>query len=221
MNVDLMVNTYSRFLARKYDLNEEQDEFTRQSLAEQANMFMDAHRDEVTDLVDRMFEVRTGGDMDQEELIDWGKRILPIYQEAKKIIVMGNGEWRDILTDDQKAIHDGDLKLMAQSFNSTEDQLRRIVTGEMTVEEFRRPASRRNARRTRAAATKKAKVVQRDPTRQFEETQQVQRLDQWKERVVLNRDDPDAREITNRHTDEALARLREAEVLQKGASSRA
>ena len=92
LNVDMMVETYVGFLARKYDLNEEQDEFTRQYLAGQANMFMDAHRDEVTDLVDRMFEVRTGGDMDQEELIDWGKRILPIYQEAKKIIVMGNGE---------------------------------------------------------------------------------------------------------------------------------
>ena len=115
LNVDLMVNTYSRFLARKYDLNEEQDEFTRQYLADQANVFMDAHRDEVSDLIDRMFEVRTGGEMESEELIDWGKRILPIYQEAKKIIVMGNGEWRDILTEEQKAIHDGDLKMMHQS----------------------------------------------------------------------------------------------------------
>ena len=198
LDVDLMVNTYSRFLARKYDLNEEQDEYTRQYLAEQANLFMDAHRDEVSDLIDRMFEVRTGGEMESDELIDWGKRILPIYQEAKKIIVMGNGEWRDILTDEQKAIHDSDLKMMHQSFETTEDQLHRIVTGEMSVEEFRKP---RNTRRTTRRPPQTAKAQPAEPRNQLQE---------WKERDVADRGRSNEENFDAEEA-EAMARLREAD----------
>lgn len=152
MNVDLMVNTYTRFLARKYDLTEEQDEYTREFLRAKAQTFMDAHRDELMVAVEQMFNARTGGDMSQGELIDWGKRVMPLYEEAKRVIVDGNAEWREILTDDQKRIHDEDLQLMAQSFNTTEEQLSRIVTGQMSVDEFRKPmrAQRPSPRTIRA-----------------------------------------------------------------------
>jgi hypothetical protein len=152
MNVDLMVNTYTRFLARKYDLTEEQDEYTREFLRAKAQTFMDGHREELMGLVERMFDARTGGEMSQAELIDWGKRVMPVYEEAKRIIVDGNSEWRDILTEDQKRIHDEDLALMAQSFQTTEDQLHRIVVGQMTVDEFRKPmrAQRPTPRTVRA-----------------------------------------------------------------------
>ncbi len=152
MNVDLMVNTYSRFLARKYDLTEEQDEYTREFLRAKAQTFMDAHRADLMLAVEQMFNARTGGDMSQQELIDWGKRVMPLYEDAKRIIVDGNSEWREILTDDQKRIHDEDLQLMTQSFNTTEEQLTRIVTGQMSVDEFRKPmrAQRPSPRTVRA-----------------------------------------------------------------------
>lgn len=151
LNVDMMVETYVGFLARKYDLNEDQDEFTRQFLKQKADEFMNGSGDEVRALVDRLFDVRTGGEMSNEELQEWGRQATPIYEEAKRLIIDGNDEWREILTDEQRRMHDKDVKLMYQSFDTTETQLDRIVSGELTVEEFRKP--NRNRRRSRRPKT--------------------------------------------------------------------
>lgn len=140
LNVDSLIDNYSRFLARKYDLDEQQDEFTQALLRQKAQKFLGQYEHEMFDLVDRMFEVRTGGTMDEVELIEWGKRVTPLYEQAKAIIIDGNNEWRTILNEQQRAMHDADLKLMEDSFRTTDDQIRRIVQGEMSVEEFRNPA---------------------------------------------------------------------------------
>lgn len=146
INIDSLVDNYANFLGRKYNLTDEQAEFTQQLLRQKAHLFWDKNEQQLSTLMDRMFEVRTGGEMSPEELTQWGKSVLPLYNEAKNIIVQGNDEWREILTEEQKKIHDEDVKLMYQSFKTTDDQLERIVTGQMTVEEFRSPSrpSRQN-----------------------------------------------------------------------------
>jgi hypothetical protein len=148
-NIDLLVDNYARFLARKYDLTEEQDDYTKYLLRERSYEFLDKHEGELRGTIDRLFDVRTGGEMTPEELIEWGQRVKPVYEEAKKLIVDGNDEWREILTPEQKKIHDQDVKLMYQSFETTEDQLGRILTGEMTVEEFRSPKQKRRTSSTK------------------------------------------------------------------------
>ena len=142
-HIDLLIDNYSRFLARKYDLTEEQDEYTKFLLRERSYEFLDEHEENLRVLIDRLFDVRTGGEMTQEELIEWGKSVSPIYEEAKKLIVGGNDEWREILTTEQRKTHDEDVKLMYQSFETTDDQISRIVSGEMTVEDFRVPQRHR------------------------------------------------------------------------------
>jgi hypothetical protein len=139
-NADVLIDNYARFLARKYDLTEEQSTFTQKLLHDRAQQFLERHKPELSGLVDRMFEVRTGGEMDPSELLNWGRQVMPIYNEAKKIILEANDEWRSVLTDQQRQIHDEDLKLMHESFATTEDQLNRIVTGQMSVDEFRSPS---------------------------------------------------------------------------------
>ena len=148
-NMDLLVDNYAKFLARKYDLTEEQDEYTKFLLRERAFQFLDSHEGNLRELVDRLFDARTGGEMAPEQLIAWGRQAGPIYDEAKKLIIAGNDEWREILTPEQQEIHDEDLKLMYQSFETTEEQLGRIVSGEMTVEEFRSPQRGRRSARSR------------------------------------------------------------------------
>lgn len=140
LNVDSLIDNYSRFLARKYNLDEEQDAYTQKLLREKAQKFLGQNEGEMFDLIDRMFEVRTGGSMDPNELVEWGKRVAPLYDQAKAIIIDGNNEWRGILNDQQRAMHDADLKLMEDSFRSTDEQIHRIVNGDMSVEEFRNPA---------------------------------------------------------------------------------
>lgn len=143
LNVDSLIDNYARFLSRKYDLNEQQDAFTHELLKKKARVFLDRHENELKDLVDRMFDVRTGAEMSPDELVTWGQRIAPIYAEAKRAIVDGNHEWRGVLNPEQMKMHDADLALMEQSFAMTDDQLGRIVSGQMTVEEFRNPQRRR------------------------------------------------------------------------------
>lgn len=151
-NIDLLVDNYARFLARKYDLTEEQDEYTKYLLRERSYEFLDQHEGDLRSMVDRLFDVRTGGEMTPEELLEWGHQAGPIYESAKKLIIAGNDEWREILTPEQQNIHDEDLKLMYQSFETTEDQLERIASGEMTVEEFRSP---KRGRRSSSRSTSK------------------------------------------------------------------
>jgi len=163
-NIDLLVDNYARFLARKYDLTEDQDAYTKVLLRDRSYEFLDKHETQLRGLVDRMFEVRSGGEMTQDELVEWGKQVRPIYDDAKRLVIGGNDDWREILTPEQQKIHDEDVRLMTQSFATTEDQLDRIVSGEMTVEEFRSP--QRGNRR--AARTPKAKPTPPPPSERTE-----------------------------------------------------
>lgn len=151
INVPQLVENYARFLARKYELNEQQEKSTVDILQKRTQEFLTNHEQKIFDLYNTMLAVRGGGDMDPEELIDWGKTAMPIYQDAKEIIVGGNAEWRQLLTDEQRKLHDEDVKLMYESFQTTDDQLTRIVTGEMTVDEFRNPPRPNRRRRNRQA----------------------------------------------------------------------
>ena len=139
INIEAMVSNYARVLARKYDLTEEQDAFTQAFLQENCDAFLAKHREELYDIIDQMYDMRGGGaDVTPEQMIEWGQRARPLFEEARELIVRGNDEWRGILTPEQQAIHDADLAQMYDSFTTTEDQLDRIVSGEMTLEEFRR-----------------------------------------------------------------------------------
>ncbi len=143
INIDALIDNHARFLARRYNLSPEQDQYTQAFLRQKADNFLSRHREELYDLIDQLVAVRTGGTMEPQELIAWGQRALPLYEEAKALIIQGNEEWRGILSDEQKKVHDEDVKEMYTSFGQTDDQLARIVNGQMSIDEFRKgPAGR-------------------------------------------------------------------------------
>lgn len=148
LNIDSLIDNHVRFLARRYNLSEDQEAYTLAFVRQKADSFLQKHREELYDLVDRLFEVRAGGDMDSQDLVKWGQRALPLYEEAKLLIIDGNSEWRGVLTDEQRKTHDEDLREMNESFTTTEDQLRRIVSGQMTLDEFRKGPGRQAPRLT-------------------------------------------------------------------------
>jgi hypothetical protein len=169
INLDAMIDNYARLLARKYNLTDEQDAFTQQFLREKCGGFLEKHRTELFDLVDRMFEVRGGADITPQEMIDWGKRARPLFEQARALIVEGNSEWRGILTEEQRKMHDQDLKLMNDGFATTEDQLQRIRPGRpkpppprprpqapLPCRRLRRPRPRRILRPSRPGTTRPA-----------------------------------------------------------------
>ncbi|MCA9242973.1 MAG: hypothetical protein KDA32_03385 [Phycisphaerales bacterium] len=155
-NIDLLIDNYGRFLGKKYELDAEQLDYTGKLLRDRAHQFLDKHEDEVRNLVGEMFEARINGgaDMTQDDVTAWGRRAAPLFNEAKKIIIEGNADWREILTDEQKRMHDEDLALMHESFETTQGQIDAMVTGDMTVDEFAKVST--NRPRSRGARTAKA-----------------------------------------------------------------
>lgn len=137
LNIDALLDNHARFLSRRYNLSAEQDEFTKAYLKAKADEFLARHREDLFDLVDALMALRSGAAMSQEELLNWGHRALPIFEEAKGFIIEGNETWRGILTEEQKVRHDEDLRDMYENFATTEVALQRIVTEQMTVDEFR------------------------------------------------------------------------------------
>ncbi len=137
LNVDAMIDNYSRLVARKYNLTPEQDAYTQQLIRDKSNAFLAEYREQLFPLVDRLFDVRAGSNISLSEMMQWGQTAAPIFEKAKAIIVEANNDWRQILDDNQKKIHDGDVQLMWQNFSTAEDQLQRMKRGEMTVDEFR------------------------------------------------------------------------------------
>ncbi len=146
LNVDALVDNYLHFVSRKYELTADQDAYTEQLVRTKVDEFMSRHHDEVTDLVNKLVSARNGTELSPDELMDWGRRMQPLYDEAKDVILQTNDQWRGILSEKQLVIHDEDVKLMHESFTTTEDQLARLATGQMTLEEFRNPKRARDAR---------------------------------------------------------------------------
>ncbi|MEW6250397.1 MAG: hypothetical protein AB1716_07105 [Planctomycetota bacterium] len=141
-NIEAMLDAHAKFLARRYNLTAEQEAYTQAYLHQKANEFLAQHGEDFYDLVDKLIEVRTGAEVSQQELMQWGQRAMPLYNEAKQLIVDGNNEWRQILNEEQRKTHDQDLREMHQSFATTEGQLQRMVVGQLTVDELRNGARR-------------------------------------------------------------------------------
>lgn len=160
-NLDGLIDNYAMLLVRKYDLDDRQTEYTKQLLRARTKEFFNRHESEVRELMDQLFSARAGTNLTQEDLMNWGRRVSPLFEEAKHVIVESNDQWRQILNEEQRRIHDKDLALMAESFESTGYQLDRIVSGEMTIEEFRNPMRLTRPARPAPAAPQ---VVAGEPT---------------------------------------------------------
>ena len=63
LNIDALLEAHARTLARRYNLSEDQDLYTQALLRDKVNAFLDKHRDELFDLIDRLVEVWAGGEM--------------------------------------------------------------------------------------------------------------------------------------------------------------
>lgn len=208
-NLDLLVDNYCNFLARKYDLTEEQDLYTRRLMREKTNAFINSHEPELRTTVSRLFEVRSGGAMTQEELQKWGEEVRPLYEQAKQVIVDGNNEWREILTEPQRRIHDEDVREMYESFSTTEAQLDDIAAGRMTVADFRNPRPRARQIRQKnqppqGSITPPPQTVQASPPPQV--------VPPEVERGMVQQDPRDAEEILKAKQAEDEARGRAAQA---------
>ena len=116
-NVDAMMEEAVSQIARRYNLNTAQENYTRLLLTKRTRAFLETYETDVRELLKESIEWRLGTKPPTvESYVKWAGRAAPIYQAAAKAILDGNEEWDSILNEDQKKIHTADVALMKSNF---------------------------------------------------------------------------------------------------------
>lgn len=107
---ELMMSKACDGIAAHYKLDSQQKEFTCKLLTERVTQFLDKHDKEIWPLLSDLtpFQLR-GEQPDAATAKRVSERGHPIFEEARAEILRAQDEFRTILNDDQKKIHDRDL----------------------------------------------------------------------------------------------------------------
>ncbi|UCG16651.1 MAG: hypothetical protein JSV19_01175 [Phycisphaerales bacterium] len=121
--VDDMIRQAAENVSRRYNLNPQQTQFTEDMMNKRVTRFLDEHEDEIWPIIRDMARYRNPKNrMDARTARRLGKAIKPIFVEAQKAILEANGEWREILSDEQKKLHDHDLAEMDRTFRDMDER---------------------------------------------------------------------------------------------------
>jgi len=132
-SVDPIINTYVSSLARVYNLNQDQEEYTRQLLTQRVKKFMGDYEQDVRSLFAEYFYLVSNGESPTPEMAkDLAKRGGPLVEAMKKEIIDGNMKWREILDEKQRKQHDRDLEMMDKQFRQIEETFDRWSQGKVS-----------------------------------------------------------------------------------------
>ncbi|MCH7814101.1 MAG: hypothetical protein IID40_08785 [Planctomycetes bacterium] len=124
--IDQAVNNISH----RYNLNSKQHEFTRRMMAREVNAFLREHQDAIYPLIRDLG--RAGLDpnnLTAEQRKRIGQAAQPLVEAAKKKILENNAKWREILSEDQKRLHDWDLEAMEGQFEDIDKGMKEMGQG--------------------------------------------------------------------------------------------
>ncbi len=154
-NIQQMIDRAVSQVVKRYSLTPEQEEFTRNLMAARVNSFLDKHEQEIRDIFAEAIKFQIAGTPPSPEKVkEWTATITPMFDEAKVSIIDGNHEFREILSDDQRKVHDVDLKIMENNFKDAEQRLGRWREGEFDpTRDFADP-NRPQQRADRTAGTR-------------------------------------------------------------------
>lgn len=129
-DIQQMIQRASSEVTKRYNLTPEQTEFTRNLMATRVNGFLDRHEQKIREIFAEIIKYQMAGQAPPADKVQkWTDDITPMFDEAKVQIIEGNKEFREVLTDDQKKIHDIDLKVMEQNFADAQKRLERWQQG--------------------------------------------------------------------------------------------
>jgi hypothetical protein len=129
-NADRMMEDAVQTLTRRYNLNPEQEAYTRKLLTTRVRAYLADHETELRQLIRESLEMQIDPrKANAENYKRWGERARPLFERAKKDILEGNKEWGEILNDAQKQIHKFDLDMMAQNFGQIDNLITKWSAG--------------------------------------------------------------------------------------------
>jgi len=115
--VDDMIEQATNNIAQRYNLNKAQYDRTLKMMRDGVNRFLIEHQDEMFPLVRDLTRARfNGSNLSVEQRRRIGKAMQPLIDEARRTIEEANAEWRHLLSDEQKRLHDWDLHEMKGQF---------------------------------------------------------------------------------------------------------
>ncbi len=147
--VETMLDQACKGIAQRYNLNPHQEMYTRALMTRRVKAFLGDHESELRTLLTEMFTARLTGRADAEAARRWAQNARPIFEQARKVILEGNKDWRQILTDEQKKTHDGDLRDMENTFTRLNKRFDRWALGDF--DKYREGFARRNSENARSS----------------------------------------------------------------------
>lgn len=129
-DVSKILKIATRNIGRRYNLNEEQQDYTDDMMTKRVTRFLENHQNEIWPLIrDLAYYQRKGAVPERDEAKRLGPVALKIIREAKKEIYQSNEEWREILTEQQRRVHDYDLGEMDKTFAAMRGNFERWEKG--------------------------------------------------------------------------------------------
>lgn len=116
--IEMICDQAVKNIAMRYNLNETQTATTNALMKREVDKFLREHENEIWPLMRSMLATQLAAKPpdDPAELRRLGKAARPLVQLAKDAIFTANEEWREILTPEQKRVHDFDLGEMEKTF---------------------------------------------------------------------------------------------------------
>lgn len=129
-NPQMMIERSVKQATERYHLTPQQEQLARKMTTDGVNAFLDKHEMELRSLVSQAIQARMSGQAPTpDQAKAWAEKAMPLFEEAKKLILDGNRQFRDSLSDEQKKTFDEDQKTMQQQFVTSGDTLGRWSTG--------------------------------------------------------------------------------------------
>ena len=127
---DWILEAYVGHVTRYYNLNKEQEEYTRKLMGQRVKRFLETHDREVRSLIAEYWDYQSNQELpDPQTARDFARRAAPLLKEIRKEVIEGNMRWREILNEQQRAKHDNDLQQMTTFFDNLEQGLDRWKEG--------------------------------------------------------------------------------------------
>ena len=128
-NVDSMMWQAAENISRRYNLNADQRAKTHELLTTEVTEFLEEH-DNIWPLVRDLARYQMSGKEPEGEVDRRiGATALPLMKEVREAILEGNARWREILTEEQKKMHDWDLRDMEKTFAKMEANFGAMTQG--------------------------------------------------------------------------------------------
>lgn len=143
-NVEMMMEQATRGISQRYHLDEAQQRFTREFMKQRVKEYLAEWETETRAVLKELLLIQMRGEVPPVEKIrSLGERGERVLHAAKKAILDANMEWRNILDEEQKKIHDIDLRQMDIIFATLQKKCDRWKEGRWEPGDFgqRRPAT--------------------------------------------------------------------------------